>query len=211
MRAELRDYVLREGLDVLFGGHRWDVHEDEVSHAGSDVALDLVDALLLAADDHPLARLVRCGLTHHRDDLGDSILALFGRLVAHREHQGFFDFIGVAPDRIAMALDHSDQAFHLARINVGHVPHVGVFRDDFQQNFFAVPADHQRQMLLYRLGITDRVDDVVVLALERGLFLGEHSLDDLTRFVERLEAAANGFEIDAEAPMLQLEPSGAEA
>src|SRR5260370_41723275 len=65
-------------------------------------------------------------------------------------------------------------------------------------------------MLLDRLGITDRVDDVVVLALERGFFLGEHPLDDLTGFVERLEAAANRFEIEPEALMLQLKPSGAE-
>jgi len=51
------------------------------------------------------------------------------------------------------------------------------------------------------LARVDLVDHVVVLALQRGLFLCEHSLDDLAGFVERLEPAANGFEVDAEAPM----------
>src|ERR1700722_1680449 len=50
-----------------------------------------------------------------------------------------------------------------------------------------------------------------MLAVERGLLLGEHPLDNLARLVERAQPPAQGFEIDAETSMLQLVPSGAEA
>src|SRR5260370_42565459 len=36
-RAELRNDVLRESLDIFFGGHRRNVHEYEVGDAGPEV------------------------------------------------------------------------------------------------------------------------------------------------------------------------------
>src|ERR1039457_4426793 len=176
-RTELWDDIFSESLDILFCGHRWIVHEYEVRDAGFDESFDFIQALLLAADDDPIARLVRSGLRHHRDDPGECLLALFRGLVAQREHQGLFDFIGIAPARISVARDPSDDPFRLAPVGVAQVPHIGMFRENLEQPLFAMPADHQGQMLLHRLWITDRVDHVVMLALERGLLLGEHPLE----------------------------------
>jgi hypothetical protein len=55
-RTELRDDIFSESLDILFGGHRWNVHEYEVRDAGFDESFDFIHALLLAADDDPIAR-----------------------------------------------------------------------------------------------------------------------------------------------------------
>ncbi len=86
-----------------------------------------------------------------------------------------------------------------------------MLRDDLKQGFFSASADHQRDVrLLERLGITDRVYDLIVLA-RNGPVLGEHAHDDLARLLERFETPAEGFEVDPEAPMLQLVPSGAQA
>jgi hypothetical protein len=45
------------------------------------------------------------------------------------------------------------------------IRHIGVLRDDLEQGFFAASTDHEGDAwLLERLGITDRIDHVVVLA-----------------------------------------------
>src|SRR5208282_1757325 len=98
------------------------------------------------------------------------------------------DLIGVSAYRIGMTLDNPDEPLHLGRVGIGHVPHVGVLRDQLQQHALAVPADHQRNIFLNRLRITYRVDDVVMLAFQRRLVLAEHPLDYLARLVERFEA-----------------------
>src|ERR1700689_1089394 len=49
-----------------------------------------------------------------------------------------------------------------------------------------------------------------MLALQRRFVLCEHPLDDLARLVERLEPLRDSFEIEAEAIVLELEPSGAQ-
>jgi hypothetical protein len=56
--------------------------------------------------------------------------------------------------------------------------------------------------LLERLGITDRVDHVVVLALDGGSVLGEHFLDDLARLVERRSIGALGSTSKPGRPLL---------
>jgi hypothetical protein len=58
-----------------------------------------------------------------------------------------------------------------------------------------------------RFGITNRVNHLVMPAVERSLVLGEHSPDNPDGFVEGLEAAGNRFEVDPETAMLQFEPS----
>src|SRR5208282_4307334 len=81
-----------------------------------------------------------------------------------------------------------------------------------EQRLLALAADHDWWMRLrQRLRIADRVDDFVMAAVETGLLLREHALDDLERFIQRLQAARNRFEIDPEAPMLQLKPSRADS
>ncbi len=176
------------------------------------VLRDFVEAFVLAADHDSIARLLERDPRHACHDPGDHLLALLGRLVAQRHHDGLFDFVGVAPDRVAVPLDNVAQAFHLGGIRMHRIPHIGMLRDDLEQGFFSASADHQRDArFLEGLGITDRVDHVVMLALDGGSILGEHGLDDLARLVERLETPADGFEVDPEAPMLQLIPPGAEA
>src|SRR5579885_1446626 len=64
--------------------------------------------------------------------------------------------------------------------------------------------------LLERFGTAYRVGDLVMLAVQRELILREHAFDDLTGFVQRAQPPWYGFELDAEAVVLQLVPSGAD-
>ena len=86
-----------------------------------------------------------------------------------------------------------------------------MLRDDLQQDFLALAADHYRWMrFLQRLRIADRVGHIVVTSVQSCFFLLEHPLDDLQRFVERLQPSGNRLEVDSETLMLELEPSRAE-
>src|SRR5208282_4088477 len=208
--AKRGNHFLREGLHLILRDHRPYLHEDEMSYSSFPKAVDLVDTLLLVADDYAIARFFRRRLSHHRDQPGQHLLALLGRVVGHRERQRLFDLIGVATDRIGMTFNHPDEALHFGGVGIAHVPHVGILRDDFEQNSLAVPADHQLNIFLNRFRIADRIDDVVMLAFQRRFFLAEHPLDDLARLVERFEALRDSFEIEAEAFVLELEPSGAQ-
>jgi len=90
--------------------------------------------------------------------------------------------------------------------------HVGVSRDELQEDALSGAADHDRRMrLLHRGGEAHRVRHGVVLAVQRRLRLRQHAADDPERLVERSEPARHGLEVDAEAPVLELEPAGADA
>jgi len=117
----------------------------------------------------------------------------------------------VATDGVAMPVDDVNQVLHALGVSTC-VPHVGVTRNDFEQGLFALPANHDwRMWLRERLGIAYRVDHLVVTSLQRGFVLGKHALDDAQRLIERLQAAGDGFEIDPEALVLELEPAGPNA
>src|SRR5258708_32729103 len=97
--------------------------------------------------------------------------------------------------------------FHMVRTTLC-IPHVSVLRDNSKQDFLALTGDHQgRARDLDRLRTADRIADVVMLAVKSELAIMQHPLDYPARFIERLETFRRWFEIEAEARMLQLEPS----
>src|SRR5262249_56259517 len=88
------------------------------------------------------------------------------------------------------------------------VPHVGVLGNNSEEPLFACATDHDgRIRLLERAWQADRVAHGVVLSPQRGARLGEHAAQDLARLVERLETLRDGLEVDAEVPVLELEPA----
>src|SRR5204863_138627 len=119
----------------------------------------------------------------------------------------------VPADLLAESVEAGDGLFRLRGVAwCEEVPDVGMSSDQRQDDLRAHPTDQDRRMrALHRLRVTRCVLQLVVLARERRLVLGEERLHHL----HRLDQAAGSFalvvERDRVGGVLGLEPGGAHA
>src|SRR5262249_14821458 len=142
-RSHRGDDLLREGLELVEHVGR-EGHEDEVGHAGRDVALDAVEALLLVADHDLGARVLGGRLAHGGDEVADELLALRGGAIAERHEDRLLDPVGVPADRVTVPADQVDELAHARSAGAG-VPHVGMAGDQLEQHALARATDEDRR------------------------------------------------------------------
>src|SRR5205823_9615866 len=119
----------------------------------------------------------------------------------------------VPADLLAEGVEAGDGLFRLRRVaGCEEVPDVGMSSDQWQDDLRTHPADQDRWMrALHRLRVTRCVLQVVVLARERRLVLGEERLHHLHRLDQTAGSLALAVERDAVRGVLGLEPGGAQA
>src|SRR5215472_735116 len=139
------------------------------------------------------------------------------------QSEGLFIAIGDAADgasramdssvvtsyRLAMLLEHCQ--FMLDRLQISqHVAGIAILGDQFECHLLAASTNQDRNMrLLHALGLVDRAVYPVVFALEMGLWLLPHGMNDLERFTQHAQALRRTGKGIAIGPIFMLIPARA--
>ena len=143
-------------------------------------------------------------------DLLQSLLGLLLAVGHHRpEGQRLADVCRVAAHVRAVLPEHVEQVPVVLEVAVEAVPDVAVLGDDPQRPALARAADHERQVLLQRLGLHLGVLELEVLALEAEPLLRPEAAQDVTGLVEHVHSHADAREGDPVLLVLDLVPGGA--